>query len=66
MYVHLPYISRDAGPTAKMPDGVLGALAHGIDACNGWTFWHVETPKGLAPIDTLRAAFRAEQAVAAE
>ena len=25
----------------------IGALAQGLDACNGWTFWHVETPKGL-------------------
>ncbi|MTW16743.1 modification methylase [Rhodoplanes serenus] len=44
----------------------IGALAQGLDACNGWTFWHVETDTGLAPIDTLRAAFRAEQSVAAE
>ncbi|MDE2018544.1 MAG: site-specific DNA-methyltransferase, partial [Hyphomicrobiales bacterium] len=33
----------------------IGALAQGLDACNGWTFWHVETPKGLMPIDTFRA-----------
>ncbi|MBK5960464.1 modification methylase [Rhodoplanes elegans] len=44
----------------------IGAIAQGLDACNGWTFWHVETAKGLAPIDTLRAAFRAEQMQAAE
>ena len=25
----------------------IGALAQGLDACNGWTFWHVETAKGL-------------------
>ena len=25
----------------------IGALAQGLEACNGWTFWHVETPKGL-------------------
>ena len=24
-------------------------------ACNGWTFWHFKTPKGLPPIDVLRA-----------
>ncbi|EJW12982.1 Modification methylase [Rhodovulum sp. PH10] len=44
----------------------IGAIAQGLEACNGWTFWHVETPKGLAPIDTLRAVVRAEQRIAAE
>ena len=38
----------------------IGALAQGLDACNGWTFWHLETPAGLVCIDTLRAAIRAE------
>ena len=38
----------------------MGALAQGLDACNGWTFWHVETPKGLTSIDDLRAQVRAE------
>jgi modification methylase len=42
----------------------IGALAQGLEACNGWTFWHVETPKGLAPIDTLRATIRSEMASA--
>jgi modification methylase len=40
----------------------IGALAQGLDACNGWTFWHVQTPKGLTPIDTLRSEIRAEMA----
>jgi modification methylase len=40
----------------------IGALAQGLDACNGWTFWHIETPAGLVCIDTLRAAVRAEGA----
>ena len=31
----------------------MGALAQGLDACNGWTFWHLETPKGLVSIDAL-------------
>ena len=44
----------------------IGALAQGLDACNGWTFWHVETQKGLQPIDTFRAKVRAEMAEAAE
>ena len=38
----------------------IGALAQGLDACNGWTFWHVETPRGLTVIDALRAQVRAE------
>jgi modification methylase len=38
----------------------IGALAQGLDACNGWTFWHVETQKGLTVIDELRAKVRAE------
>jgi modification methylase len=38
----------------------IGALALGADACNGWTFWHVETAKGLTLIDDLRAKIRAE------
>jgi modification methylase len=42
----------------------IGALAQGLEACNGWAFWHVETPKGLIPIDDLRAEIRAEMAVA--
>jgi modification methylase len=37
----------------------MGALAQGLDACNGWSFWHVDTPKGLVSIDALRAAVRA-------
>jgi modification methylase len=44
----------------------IGAMAQGLDACNGWTFWHLETPKGLKLIDTLRAQVRAETAEAAE
>ncbi len=42
----------------------IGALAQEAEACNGWTFWHIETPKGLAPIDVLRGQIRAEMASA--
>jgi modification methylase len=38
----------------------IGALAQGLDACNGWTFWHVETGRNLTSIDALRAQVRAE------
>jgi len=44
----------------------IGAAVQGLDACNGWTFWHVETPKGLRLIDEFRAQLRAEMAEAAE
>ena len=37
----------------------IGALAQGLEACNGWSFWHVETANGLISIDTLRAEIRA-------
>jgi modification methylase len=42
----------------------IGALAQGLDACNGWTFWHLETPKGLVSIDAFRAEIRAEMGAA--
>jgi len=42
----------------------MGAVAQGLDACNGWTFWHLETPKGLVCIDDLRGKIRAEMAEA--
>jgi len=38
----------------------IGALAQGLEACNGWTFWHIETPLGLTVIDALRAQVRAQ------
>src|SRR5690349_1152830 len=41
----------------------IGALAQGLEACNGWTFWHVETKKGLISIDALRSEVRAGMAV---
>jgi modification methylase len=40
----------------------IGALAQGLEACNGWTFWHVETKRGLTLIDDLRAKVRAGMA----
>src|SRR6202047_528192 len=39
-----------------------GALAQGLEACNGWTFWHVERKGALTLIDTLRAEIRAAAA----
>jgi modification methylase len=40
----------------------MGALAQGSEACNGWSFWHVETKQGLKLIDELRAQIRSEMA----
>jgi modification methylase len=40
----------------------IGALAQGLEACNGWAYWHLETAKGLVSIDALRAEIRAEMA----
>jgi modification methylase len=40
----------------------IGALAQGLEACNGWTFWHVERKGALTLIDALRAEVRAEMA----
>jgi len=42
----------------------VGALAQGLPACNGWTFWHVERPTGLMLLDNLRGEIRAEMAAA--
>jgi len=36
----------------------VGALVQGLDACNGWTFWHYEEGVSRAPIDVLRQEAR--------
>jgi modification methylase len=38
----------------------IGAHVQGLDACNGWTFWHFKTDGKLKPIDILRQKLRAE------
>ena len=40
----------------------VGAMAQSIPACNGWTYWHFKTDRGLSPIDVLRAKVRAGHA----
>ncbi|MGX1740851.1 DNA methyltransferase [Bosea sp. NPDC055353] len=42
----------------------VGALAQGLPACNGWTFWHVERQGGLTVLDALRGEIRAQMAAA--
>ena len=44
----------------------IGALAQGLPACNGWTYWRFETPAGLESIDLLRETMRASMREAAE
>jgi modification methylase len=44
----------------------IGALAQGLEACNGWTYWHVEKKGALTLIDSFRSEIRAAMSVAAE
>jgi len=43
----------------------IGALAQGLPACNGWTFWHAERGRDLVLIDEYRAKVRAGMGTAA-
>jgi modification methylase len=36
----------------------VGAAVQGLEACNGWTFWHVGSEGTRRPIDQLRTAVR--------
>src|SRR4051812_3888614 len=38
----------------------VGAMVQSQPACNGWTYWHFKSDKGLAPIDVLRAKVRSQ------
>jgi len=42
----------------------LGAKVQGLDACNGWTFWHFDDGQSLRPIDELRSIIRNDLAKA--
>jgi len=42
----------------------IGAQVQGLDACNGWTFWHYEEEGALRPIDALRQRVRDRMAKA--
>ena len=44
--------TRPVRSTASAP------LVQGLDACNGWTFWHYERAGGLTQIDELRRIVR--------
>jgi len=43
-----------------------GARAQGLEACNGWAYWHVERKNKLTSIDEFRAEIRESLARAAE
>lgn len=36
----------------------MGAKVQGLDACNGWTFWHYEDGNELKQIDEIRKVYR--------
>ena len=46
-------VNGEAGSIHRM-----GALVQGLDACNGWSFWHYERVGGLNQIDELRKIAR--------
>jgi modification methylase len=41
----------------------VGAAVQGLEACNGWTFWHAAAGDDLQPIDFLRTEIRRQMAV---
>ncbi|EKF41323.1 site-specific DNA-methyltransferase [Nitratireductor indicus] len=53
-------IGDDAGSIHR-----VGARVQGLEACNGWTFWHFEEAGSLKPIDELRRIARLNMQVAA-
>jgi modification methylase len=58
---HSAIVRADGTLTANGEAGSihrLGAKVQGLDACNGWTFWHFEEGSSLRPIDDLRAIIR--------
>jgi modification methylase len=40
----------------------VGAAVQGLEACNGWTFWHIEAGGRLQPVDILRTEIRRSMA----
>ena len=65
-------LTLQTAPKGKLPGAQvvgsihkIGAIAQGLEACNGWDFWHVEDKQGLTSIDQYRPTVRAEMAGAA-
>jgi modification methylase len=42
----------------------IGALAANAPACNGWSFWSLETKRGPQPIENFRREIRRQMAMA--
>lgn len=42
----------------------IGAHVQGVEACNGWTFWHFRKGRNYVPIDMLRQQVRSEMRAA--
>lgn len=58
---HVANIRADASIATSDTRGSIhqvGAHVQQAAACNGWTYWHFKTDKGMAPIDILRAQVR--------
>ena len=49
-----------AGRTVTGSIHRVGAQVQGLDACNGWTFWHYNSGDELRPIDALREQVRGQ------
>ena len=51
---------RHAGGRRPLPARSIASApqVQGLDACNGWTFWHYERNGGLTSIDELRRIAR--------
>ena len=43
----------------------MGAIVQELDACNGWTFWHIDKGNGFQQIDELRKEYRKNMGAAA-
>ncbi len=66
---HAALVRADGAVTLGPATGSIhkiGALAQGLPACNGWTFWHVERAGKLVCIDDFRTVMRAAMREAAE
>jgi modification methylase len=60
---HAARVRADASIACRDASGSIhkiGAHVQGLEACNGWTFWHIRNARKLVPIDALRQQVRAE------
>ncbi len=60
---HTAKVRADGTLVCKDATGSIHRIAahvQGLDACNGWTFWHYESNGSLVPIDLLRQRLRAQ------